>query len=121
MDGVVVQFLGEIDNLQGVEGTLLDADTAGLTQTDFLGDADLVGAALVGFVLVVDVTALGDTLLARPVRGTEVRTLVVTAVWLAAVQVDDCDAVVGPRYAATVSSIVQDTNQSENVMKATYR
>jgi len=48
VDGLVLEFLREVDDLDRVEGTLLDADATGLAQTDLLGDVDLFGLAFGG-------------------------------------------------------------------------
>jgi len=114
--GLFLEFLGEVDDLDGVERTLLDADPTGLAQAEFLGDRDLVGVAVERFVLAVAFLSGDDALLAGAVGRTEVRTLVVAPVGLAPVEVDDGDGVVG-HYA--VSSIAQLTNHSENVMNVT--
>jgi hypothetical protein len=79
---LVVQLLREIDDLDGVEGALLDADATGFAEADLLGDPHLVGGAGVGVVGLVTLLAGDNTLLARPVWRAEVDTLVVTAVGL---------------------------------------
>jgi len=92
---LVVEFLGQVDDLDSVEGAFLDADATGFAETEFLGDVNLVGVALVGTIVPKPLLAGDDALLARPVRRTEVCTLVVTPIRLTAVEVDDRDAVVG--------------------------
>ena len=76
---------------------------------------DLVGIALVGVL-----APGGDALLAGAIRRAVVRTLVVTPIWLAAIEIDHRDRVVGHySVAPVVRRIVQVTNQSANVMNAT--
>jgi len=113
VDRLVVQLLREVDDLDGVEGALLDADAAGFAQTDLLGDADLVGTALVLLALLVRVAALDDALFARPVGRAEVHALVVTAVGLAPVQVHDRDAVVRHLRGKTPGGCPRDEPQRE--------
>jgi len=89
VNGVVLEFGGEVDDLDRVERALFDADTARLTETQLFGDPYLVWVAFVGVG-----SSLGDAFFARSVRWTVVRTLVVTPVRLTPVEVDDGDAVV---------------------------
>ena len=77
-----VEFLGKIDDLDRVEGTLLDTDPTALAETQLLGDRDLVGPTGVVLVVLEALLAGDDTLLTRPVWGTEVRTLLVAPVGL---------------------------------------
>lgn len=92
MGRLLVELRREVDDFDCIEGAFLDADAAGLAETDFLGDAHLVGAALLGVL-----AAERDALFARPVRRTEVRALVATTVRGTPVQVDDGDTIVGHR------------------------
>ncbi len=84
------QFLGQVDDLDGVERALLDADPAGLPQAYLLADPHLVWLAVFGVL-----APEGDALLAGAVRRAVVLALVVAPVRLAPVQVDDRDGILG--------------------------
>ena len=121
MDRVVVEFCVEVDDLDRVALTLLDADPATLAQTDPLGVPDLFGLTLERPPFIVMLLAGDDALLARAVRGAVTRTLVVAPVGLTPVEVDDRDAVVRHRQIGTpsVRSTPNVTNQRTKVMNTT--
>jgi hypothetical protein len=101
VSGLVVEFAGQVDYLDGVERTLLDADTTGLSEADLLADADLIGLTLLWVV-----ASQRDTLLTGAVWWAVVLALVVAPIRLAAVKIDDGDTVVSHsilRWSATRS------------------
>jgi hypothetical protein len=115
----LLEFLREIDDLNRIEWALFDTDTAGLAQTDLLGNDDLIGFSREWFILVMGVLTSDNTFLTSSVRRTKVCTLIVTPIGLTSVEVNHCDTVVShQKVVPVVRKIVQQTNQRENVINA---